>query len=178
MSKPAGTWYYLTAGDLVAEDSKREGIFSLVDEGDGFALFGDSSMRDDAEAYPAFARVLAGGSERPPAATPEQVKKWTAQADVIVFAAARAHDDDIVRHAPRADFSASATLTPIEVLKGDLEEQVDVVQAPQPDVPGGTWAFPVASTLRGVYFLDTSADVPRVLNTTDPSGINRRRLPL
>jgi len=180
VSKPAGTAYYLTEQPNSAYVSRNEGIFVLRAAGEsGYELFGNVGVHDDWGNWQKFERVLAGLPETAPAATKEELAVWTAQADVIVFASARGADDDIVVHTPRADFSASATLTPIEVLKGEMAEPLDVVQGPQPEVPGGTWAFPVKDEGQtGVFFIDTSSGTPTVINTVNPSSINKRKVPV
>ncbi|UNK71202.1 hypothetical protein [Microbacterium sp. H1-D42] len=177
--KPAGTYYYLVDQAQESHDAKHEGLFALKNTGAGYELFGFVGVFDDSAAPRTFARLLAGGPERLPEATPAQLEEWAKRADIIVFAAARGDSDDMVLHTPRIDFSASATLEPIEVLKGEMPGPLSVVQGPQPEVPGGTWAFPIKdSGQTGVYFIDTSGEVPVVINTTEPSRINQRRVPL
>ncbi|WP_102193361.1 hypothetical protein [Microbacterium aurantiacum] len=180
VSKPAGTTYYLTDQTEFSYDSRHEGIFVLTGAGEaGYELFGNLGVHDDWGNWQKFERVLAGLPEHAPAATKAELAAWTAQADIIVFASARGDADDIVVHTPPADYAASATLTPIEVLKGDMPEPLDVVQGPQPDVAGGTWAFPVKDEGQtGVFFIDTSSGTPTVINTTNPSVINRRKVPV
>ena len=180
VSKPDATAYYLTEGSGFSYDARHEGMFVLKAVGDaGYELFGYVGVHDDAGDWQKFERVLAGLPENAPVATPAQLAEWTAQADIVVFASARGDDDDIVLHTPRADFAASATLTPIDVLKGELLEPLHVVQGPQPDVAGGTWAFPVKDEGQtGVFFIDTSSGTPTVINTVNPSSINRRKVPV
>lgn len=180
VSKPAGTRYHLTDRSEFTYDSRHEGVFVLKAGGEaGYELFGNVGVHDDWGNWQKFERVLAGLPETAPAATKDELAAWTAQADIIVFASARGDDDDIVVHTPRADFSASATLTPIDVLKGEMSEPLDVVQGPQPDVAGGTWAFPVTDNGQtGVFFIDTSSGTPTVINTVDPTGISRRKVPV
>lgn len=177
--KPAGTWYHLVDGAQESRDAKHEGIFVLKADGDAFELFGQVGLHDDSAAQRTFARVLAGSPEHVPAASRAQLAEWAQQADVIVFARAHGAAGDVVLHTPRLDFAASGTLTPIEVLKGEMPEPLDVVRGPQPEVPGGTWAFPVSEQGQtGVYFIDTSGETPIVINTTEPSQINRRQVPV
>jgi len=177
--KPAGTWYRLVDAPQESRAAKHEGIFVLTSSGNDFELSGHVGLHDDSGAQRAFARVIAGQPEQAPAATRAQLTEWAEQADVIVFARARGTEDDVVLHTPRVEFSASGVLTPIEVLKGEMPEPLEVRQAPQPDVPGGTWAFPVSEKGQtGVYFIDMSGETPHVLNTTEPSQINRRNVPL
>jgi len=178
VTKPDDTWYFLADAAQQSHDAKWTGVFTLKREGDGYVLFGYSGVQDDAGALPAFQRVLAGQRERVPAATEAQLKDWTARADIIVFATARGASDHVTLRTPRTDFSASATLTPIEVLKGTMTAPMQVVQGPQPETVGGTWAFPVTEHgQEGVFFIDTSSGTPTVLNTTDPSAINENRIP-
>lgn len=180
VSKPAGTAYYLAAQPEASFDSRHEGIFVLASAGeDGYELFGNVGVHDDWGNWQKFERVIAGLPEAAPTATKEEIAAWTAQADIIVFASARGADHDIVVQTPRAAFSASATLTPIEVLKGEMPEPLDVVQGPQPEVIGGTWAFPVKDAGQtGVFFIDTSSGTPTVINTSNPSLVNRRKVPV
>lgn len=174
--KPEGTWYYFVEQAQPSYDAQHEGIFALKADGGSYELFGYAGVQDD---FQKFARVLAGLSEFAPGASEEQLAAWAAEADIIVFANARGTKADVIFHAPRVDFSSAATLTPIEVLKGEMPEALDVVQGPQPDVPGGTWAFPVTDEGQtGVFFIDTSSGTPTVINTTNPSVLNRRRVPL
>lgn len=177
--KPAGTWYFLADQAQESRDAKHEGILVLKKSGDGFELFGYVGLHDDSAAPRTFARVLAGGPEHVPAATTAQLAEWAAKADIVVFARAKGSADHVTLHTPRVDFSSSGTLTPITVLKGEMPGPLQVVQGPQPDVAGGTWGFPVTDEGQtGVFFIDTSGDVPVVLNTTEPSAINRRQVPL
>lgn len=180
VSKPAGAHYYLTEQSEFSYDSRHEGIFVLKAAGEaGYELFGNVGVHDDWGNWQKFERVLAGLPETALGATPDDLAAWSAQADIIVFAIARGDDDDIVVHTPRVDFSASATLTPIDVLKGEMSEPLDVVQGPQPDVVGGTWAFPVKDKGQtGVFFIDTSSGTPTVINTVNPTGISRRQVPV
>lgn len=178
--KPAGTKYYLTDQPTGSYESRNEGIFVLTAAGDaGYELFGNVGVHDDWGNWQKFERVLGGLPEHAPAATKAELAAWTAQADIVVFASARGADDDIVVHTPRVDFSASATLKPIEVLKGEMPEPLDVVQGPQPDVIGGTWAFPVKDEGQtGVFFIDTSSGTPTVINTVNPSSISTNKVPV
>ncbi|MFB7842847.1 hypothetical protein [Microbacterium sp. NPDC056052] len=178
VTKPAGTWYFLADARQKSYDAKWAGVFTLRKSGTGYELFGNTGVQDDAGALPAFQRVLAGRPERAPAATEAQLKDWTARADIIVFATARGASDHVTLRTPRTDFSTSATLTPIEVLKGTMTAPMQVVQGPQPETVGGTWAFPVTESGEdGIYFIDTSSGTPTVLNTTRPSQINENRIP-
>ncbi|MGO4681386.1 hypothetical protein [Microbacterium sp. 2MCAF23] len=180
VTKPADTRYYLTVAPRESYDAKWAGVFTLKrnGDGDGYVLFGNTGVQDDAGALPAFQRVLAGQPERVPAATEAQLKDWAARADIIVFATARGASDQVTLRTPRTDFSTSATLTPIEVLKGTMTAPMQVVQGPQPETVGGTWAFPITEAGEdGVYFIDTSSGTPTVLNTTRPSQINENRIP-
>ncbi len=178
VTKPAGTWYFLADATEKSYDAKWAGVFTLRKNGTGYELFGNTGVQDDAGALPTFQRVLAGRPERVPAATEAQVKDWAAQADIIVFATARGASDHVTLRTPRTDFSTSATLTPIEVLKGTMTAPMQVVQGPQPETVGGTWAFPVTESGEdGIYFIDTSSGTPTVLNTTRPSQINENRIP-
>jgi len=178
VTKPAGTWYFLTDTTEESYDAKWAGVFTLKRDGEGYVLFGNTGVQDDAGALPAFQRVLAGQPERAPAATEAQLKDWTARADIIVFATARGASDHVTLRTPRTDFSTSATLTPIEVLKGTMTSPMQVVQGPQPETAGGTWAFPVTEAGEdGIYFIDTSSGTPTVLNTTRPSQVNENRIP-
>ena len=179
VTKPDGTWFYLSDHAEASHDAKHEGIFVLKAAGETYDLFGYVGVHDDSAAARKFDRVLAGLPENAPAASREQLAEWAAQADIIVFARARGTEGDVALHTPRVDFSAAATLTPIEVLKGEMPEPLEVVQGDQPDVPGGTWGFPVTDQGQtGVYFIDTSSGTPTVINTTEPSVINRRQVPL
>lgn len=178
VTKPAGTWYFLADATQESYDAKWAGVFTLRKNGAGYELFGNTGVQDDAGALPAFERVLAGQPERAPAATEAELKDWTAQADIIVFATARGASDHVTLRTPRTDFSTSATLTPIEVLKGTMTAPMQVVQGPQPETVGGTWAFPITEAGEdGIYFIDTSSGTPTVLNTTRPSQINENRIP-
>lgn len=177
--KPEGTWYYLSEYPEASYDAKHEGVFVLKAAGDAYDLFGYVGVHDDLGAWQKFDRVLAGLSEDALGATEEQLAAWTAQADIIVFASAQGTEAGIAVHAPRVDFSTTATLTAIEVLKGEMPEPLDVVRGEQPDVPGGTWWFPVKDEGQvGVYFIDTSSGTPTVINTTQPSEVNDRQVPL
>ncbi|UJP09899.1 hypothetical protein L2X99_16230 [Microbacterium sp. KUDC0406] len=177
VKKPADTWYYLADEAQDSYDGKHEGILVLKKADDGYELFGYVGLHDDSGAQRAFARVLGGQSERIPGATRAQLAEWAEKADIIVFAGAKGDPDDVTLRTPRVDFSASGTLTPIDVIKGDMPEPLEVVQGPQPDVPGGTWGFPVADGQTGVFFIDASSGTPTVINTTEPSLINRRQVP-
>lgn len=180
VTKPAGTAYYLTEQTEFSYDARHEGIFVLTAAGDeGYELLGYLGVHDDWGDWQKFERVLAGLPEAAPAATAEELAAWTDQADIVVFASARGDEDDIVLHTSRADYAASATLSPIEVLKGEMPEPLDVVQGPQPDVVGGTWAFPVTDKGQtGVFFIDLSSGTPTVINTVNPTSISTNRVPL
>lgn len=180
VSKPEGSKYFLTAGTEFSYDGRHEGIFVLQvgDEGE-YELLGNVGVHDDWGSWQKFERVLAGLPEHALGATEADLAAWTEQADIIVFASARGDEDDVVIRTPPADYSTSATLRPIEVLKGEMPEPLHVVQGPQPDMVGGTWAFPVKEEGQaGVFFIDTSSGTPTVINTVNPSSINRRRVPV
>ncbi|MFE6996869.1 hypothetical protein ACFVAE_12975 [Microbacterium sp. NPDC057659] len=179
VTKPADTHYALVGEANGSYDAKHEGIFVLKRSGDAYELFGHVGVHDDAGAQRAFARVLAGQREQISTATPAQIAEWAKEAEIIVFGRAEGDADDVIWHTPRVDFSSSATITPIEVYKGEMSEPLDVVLGPQPDVPGGTWAFPVATEGNiATYFIDTSSGAPTVINTAQPSMLERRQIPL
>ncbi|MFE6734955.1 hypothetical protein [Microbacterium sp. NPDC057650] len=179
VTKPADTYYALVSEPNDSYDAKHEGIFVLKKDGDAYELFGHVGLHDDSGAQRAFARVLAGQPEQIPAATPGQLAEWVDEAEIIVFGRAKGDPADVIWRTPRVDFSSSATITPIEVYKGDVPEPLDVVLGPQPDVPGGTWAFPVATEGNiATYFIDTSSGTPTVINTVQPSMLDRRQIPL
>lgn len=179
VSKPEGSKYFLTAGTEFSYDGRHEGIFVLQVGDEGYEILGNVGVHDDWGSWQKFERVLAGLPEHALGATEADLAAWTEQADIIVFASARGGEDDVVIRTPPADFSASATLTPIEVLKGEMPEPLHVVQGPQPDVVGGTWAFPVKEEGQaGVFFIDISSGTPTVINTVNPSSINRRQVPV
>jgi len=177
VTKPEGTYYALVDEANDSYDAKHEGVLVLKSTGEGYELLGHVGLHDDSGAQRAFARVLAGQSDRIPNATRAQLAEWADEADIIVFAGVEGDPDAVIWRTPRVDFSSAATLTPIEVIKGQMPEPLDVVQGPQPDVPGGTWAFPISEGQTGVFFIDTSSGTPTVINTTEPSQINRRQIP-
>ncbi|WP_147303316.1 hypothetical protein [Microbacterium bovistercoris] len=178
VTKPEDTYYALVGEANDSYDAKHEGIFVLKAAGEGYELFGYVGLHDDSGAQRAFARVLAGQSEDIPGASRAQLAEWVDEAEIIVFASVKGDPDDVTLRTPRVGFSSSATLTPIEVVKGEMPEPMKVVQGPQPETPGGTWGFPVGDGQTGVFFIDTSSGTPTVINTTEPSQINRRQIPL
>jgi hypothetical protein len=169
ITKPESPYVLAGASDASHDRKARSGgIFVLRDTGDTPTLFGYVGVHDHEFARQWFERVLAGLPAKLPPPTNDQLSEWVARSHVIVFAAATGAAGRVEMRTPRLDWAEAGTLEPIEVLKGDLAGQIEVVRGPQPSLPGGTWAFPVQKERTGVFFLDMKSKPPMVINTAAP----------
>jgi hypothetical protein len=169
IAKPESSYFLTEASDARGDRKARSGgIFVLRNTGDTPTLFGHVGVHDHEFAPQWFARALAGLPATLPPPTTAQLTEWVDRADVVVFAAATGDAGRVETRTPRLDWAGAGTLEPIEVLKGDLPGSVEVVRGPQPELPGGTWAFPVQKERTGVFFLDTSTSPATVINTAAP----------